>query len=159
MAAQADYNKQTTKGYLVLTNLSQQEQSGVLWLYDQAGDSWKQSLALPAKQAIRLSLTDLVSEAGLSGNQGGLSFRMEQGVGAVDTALLLFDEPSGFSAAMKMFLWDPTVTLKSHDFARTGKWTTRAPMLALEHPDPALQLPTDAVLHPELFVRNTTSRR
>ncbi|MBV9760721.1 MAG: hypothetical protein JO340_09160 [Acidobacteriaceae bacterium] len=55
-------------------------------------------------------------------------------------------------------LWDPSVTLKSHDFAGTGKWTTRAPLLALEHPDPALQLPSDAVLHPQVFLRNTTAR-
>lgn len=148
--------KNTTKGYLVLTNMSQSGQSGSLWLYDQAGHSFQQNLVFSSQQTIRFALTDLVSASGLSGTQGGVSFRMEQGVGTVSTALLLFDEPSGFSASMKMFLSDPTVTLKSHDFAATGKWTTRAPMLALEHPDPALQLPSDAVLHPQIFVRNTT---
>ena len=78
---------------------------------------------------------------------------MPQGTGALSSALILYDEPAA-SATMKMFDWDPAITLKSHDYAQTGKWITRAAMLALEHPDPVLQLPAQAVLHPQLFLHN-----
>lgn len=62
------------------------------------------------------------------------------------------------SPTRALFDWDPAITLKSHDYAKTGKWTTRAAMLALEHPDPALQLPAQAVLHPQLFLHNIANR-
>ncbi len=150
--------KQTTTSYLVLANMSQKEQSGLLFLYDQAGKPWSRAVTLPPKQTVRYSLRDLISRSGLSGDHGGVSLQMQHGAGSVSSALILYDEPSGFSATMKMFDLDPAVTLKSHDYARTGKWITRAAMLALEHPDPALQLPAQAVLNPRLYLHNTTNR-
>jgi hypothetical protein len=69
---------------------------------------------------------------------------------------VLFDENGGFSANLKMFDRDPKALIADRDFARTGVWTLRAPMLALEHPDPALALPSGTTLHPQLFIRNTT---
>jgi hypothetical protein len=147
--------KSTTNGYLVLTNMSQVEQHGNLLLYDASGKSVSQKIDLSAQQTLRFSLRDVITRSGLQGSFGGLSFKMEQDINTVSSAVLLFDEPSGFSATMKTFVQDPSVTLKSHDFAGTGKWTTRAPMLALENPDPALQLPARVVLHPVIFLHNT----
>ena len=48
--------------------------------------------------------------------------------------------------------------LEERDYAETGVWTLRAPMLALSNPDPALAFPPGTTLHPQLFVRNTTGK-
>lgn len=53
---------------------------------------------------------------------------------------------------------DPHATVEERDFARTGLWTLRAPMLALSQPDPALEFPTGTVLRPTIFLRNTTDK-
>ena len=58
---------------------------------------------------------------------------------------------------MKMFFYDPRAQLQERDYAKTGQWTLRAPMLALSSPDPSLAFPVGTVLQPQLFVRNTTS--
>jgi hypothetical protein len=71
----------TTKGYLILTNMSQNQQSGVLWLYDQVAHSSKQTVTLPPRQTLRLPLSDFISTSGLAGDKGGVSFRMDEGVG------------------------------------------------------------------------------
>ncbi len=57
-----------------------------------------------------------------------------------------------------MFDHDPQATIEHRDFARTGVWTLRAPMLALSQPDPALAFPEGTTLRPELFIRNTTAK-
>jgi len=56
---------------------------------------------------------------------------------------------------MKMFDSNPNVTLAERDYNGSGAWSTRAPMLALSNPDPALQLPAGVSLQPKLFARNT----
>ena len=66
--------KATTKGYLILTNMSQKQQSGVLWLYDQAAHSSKQTVTLPARQTLRFPLSDLISTSGLAGDKGASRF-------------------------------------------------------------------------------------
>jgi len=68
---------------------------------------------------------------------------------------LKFDETAAFSAVLKMFDHDPNVNLEERDFAKTAVWTTRAPMLALSNPDPALAFPPGTTLRPQLFIRNT----
>jgi hypothetical protein len=78
--------------------------------------------------------------------------------GSLDTLHFLFDETAGFSAILKMFDYDPTTPLQERDYAHTGVWTQRAPMLALSNPDPALAFPTGTTLHPQLFIRNTTGK-
>jgi hypothetical protein len=57
-----------------------------------------------------------------------------------------------------MFDYDPRVQLKERDYAGTGKWTLRAPMLALSNPDPALAFPEGTLLQPQLFIRNVTAK-
>jgi len=57
-----------------------------------------------------------------------------------------------------MFDYDPNATLAERDYAHTGTWTLRAPMLALSTPDLALALPPGTTLQPQLFIRNTTAK-
>ena len=78
--------------------------------------------------------------------------------GSLDSVHFVFDEQAGFSALLKMFDHDPQAAIEHRDFARTGVWTLRAPMLALSQPDPALAFPEGTTLRPELFIRNTTAK-
>jgi hypothetical protein len=96
--------------------------------------------------------------AGLSGKYGGVKIESAAHAGSLDTVHVLFDENGGFSANLKMFDRDPKAQVPERDFARTGIWTLRAPMLALQHPDPALSFPSGTALEPKLFIRNTTDR-
>jgi hypothetical protein len=59
---------------------------------------------------------------------------------------------------MKMFDVNPKIQVQERDFAETGVWTTRAPMLALSRPDPILNIPDGTVLQPKVFLRNTTAK-
>ncbi len=83
---------------------------------------------------------------------------MSKGAGFLDSAHLLFDEPGGFSAEMKMFTHDPGSILASRSFGGVKEWTTRAPMLALSDPDPALGFPAGTTLQPKVLVRNASAR-
>ncbi len=83
---------------------------------------------------------------------------MAKGAGYLDSAHVLFDENSGFSAVMKMFRHDPSTTLASRSFGGVKEWTTRAPMLALSNPDPSLGFPAGTVLQPKVFVRNASGK-
>lgn len=65
---------------------------------------------------------------------------------------------AGFAALMKMFPRDPSSTVAERSWGRVQQWTTRAPMLALTNPDPALGFPLGTVLQPTILVRNTTSQ-
>lgn len=146
---------ETADGHLILSNLSTESQSGTLMLHDDLGRSWQEHITLPARTTDRLQLRQLVIRSQLTGSFGGISFIADRCAGCLDSALILFDEQAGFSATMKMFDHNPSAELASRDFAGSGRWTSRAPMLALEHPDPALQLPSDVQLHPQLFLHNT----
>ena len=104
----------------------------------------------------RLSLRTLVSSGGLSGKFGGISIIPSSNGQALDSLHVAFDEQVGFSAALKMFDYDPAATIQDRDHNRSGIWTMRAPMLALANPDPELAFPPSTLLHPMLFVRNVT---
>ena len=97
-------------------------------------------------------------QSALSGSYGGIKVSAVTHAGSLDTLHVLFDESAGFSAVMKMFDYDPRAQIKERDFAKTGQWTLRAPMLALSSPDPALAFPVGTTLQPQLLVRNTTSK-
>lgn len=148
-----------TRDYLILTNQSNHSLQGTLWLYDGAGKPWSQPLQLGAKQTQRLSVRQLLEAAGFSGQYGGIKVEMPQGAGSLDTAHILYDEVAGFSATMKMFDYEPKVKLEERDYAEKGLWSTRAPMLALAHPDPVLAFPANTNLQPMLLLRNTTNRQ
>jgi hypothetical protein len=100
----------------------------------------------------------LLSTAGLHGLYGGIKVDVPDGAGSLDAAHILFDEVAGFSATMKMFDYNPQTKIADHDFAEKGVWITRAPMLALSHPDPVLAFPSKIVLQPQLLLRNTTAK-
>jgi hypothetical protein len=83
---------------------------------------------------------------------------MAKGARFLDSTHLLFEESGGFSAIMKMFRHDPSTTLSSRTFGGVQDWTTRAPMLALSNPDPALAFPAGTTLQPKVFIRNASGK-
>jgi hypothetical protein len=148
----------TATGYLIETNFGSQTIPLVLSLYDPAGREYRQVVALPAQETVRLSIRDLVRAAGFTSSYGGIKVAAAAHAGSLDTVQFLFDENAGFSALMKMFDYDPQVQIGARDYARTGSWTLRAPMLALSTPDPALAFPAGTQLQPLLMFRNTTAK-
>jgi hypothetical protein len=110
------------------------------------------------RQTQRFSVRPLLQRARLAGSYGGIKIQAAKGAGYLASAHLLFDELGGFSAIMKMFTRDPATTLSSRSFGGVKEWTTRAPMLALSDPDPALGFPAGTRLQPKVFVRNASAR-
>jgi len=148
----------TASDYLVLMNQGQNPVPLALSLFDASGKASVKNLTLPPRGMSRVSLRQMVTKAGLTGSYGGIKVSATDHAGSLDTLHVLFDQDAGFSAIMKMFFYDPRSQIKEHDYAKTGQWTLRAPMLALSNPDPALAFPAGTILHPQLFVRNTTSK-
>lgn len=148
----------TANDYLVLMNQGQNPLQLGLSLFDASGKASTQSLTLPPRGMNRLSVRQLVTAAKLAGSYGGIKISAANHAGSLDTLHVLFDQEAGFSAVMKMFFYDPRTQLKERDYAKTGQWTLRAPMLALSSPDPALAFPVGTLLQPQLFVRNVTSK-
>jgi hypothetical protein len=144
--------------YLILTNSGDQVLEPNLALYDSSGNAWQRQLSLGAYETRRLSVRSLLQQAGLSGTFGGIKVGMAQGARYLDSTHLLFDESGGFSAIMKMFKHDPSTTLSSRSFGGVQDWTTRAPMLALSNPDPALGFPAGTTLQPKVFIRNASGK-
>jgi hypothetical protein len=145
-------------GYLILTNAGDQTLDSTLVLYDSSGKAWQQKLSLSARETKRLSIRSLLQQAALTGSYGGIKIEMAKGAGYLDSAHLLFDEPGGFSAVMKMFTHDPSTPLPWRSFGGVKEWTTRAPMLALSDPDPALGFPAGTTLQPKVLVRNASGK-
>jgi len=144
--------------YLILTNSGDQDSPANLILFDSGGKAWQQPLTLSPRETRRLSVRALLQQAGLHGAYGGIKIDMAKGARFVDSAHLLFDESGGFSAMMKMFNHDPSKTLLSRSFGGVKDWTTRAPMLALTTPDPALGFPDETALQPKLFIHNAAGK-
>jgi hypothetical protein len=150
--------KDSTSDYLILTNQGSNPIPLALSLYNSVGKENKQRLILGAFETRRYSVRKLAQTAGLTGSYGGIKVAATAHAGSLDTLHFLFDETAGFSAILKMFDYDPTTPLQERDYAHTGVWTQRAPMLALSNPDPALAFPAGTTLHPQLFIRNTTAK-
>jgi hypothetical protein len=148
----------TTNDWLVLTNERNQTMPLDLSIYDASGKEFRQSMVLAPAAAARYSVRELAAAGGLSGTYGGIKVSAAKQAGSLDTVHVLFDERAGFSALLKMTDNNPATKLSERDFAQTGEWTLRAPMLALSNPDPALAFPPGTTLHPQLFIRNTTPR-
>jgi hypothetical protein len=144
--------------YLILANSGDRPVQPRLVLYDASGKTWQQSLAIPAHQSLRLSIRTLLGQSGLQGSYGGFKIDIAQGARFLDSTHVLFEQSGGFSAVMKMFRHDPRATFASRAFGNVKEWTTRAPMLALSTPDPALGLPAATTLQPMLFVHNTLAK-
>jgi hypothetical protein len=150
--------KDTTSDYLILTNQGSDTIPLDLSLYDASGQKAEKLVLLGPRETNRYSLRKLVQAVGLKGSYGGIKVAANTHAGSLDTQHFLFDETAGFSAVLKMFDHDPNVNLEERDFAKTAVWTTRAPMLALSNPDPALAFPAGTTLRPQLFVRNTNRK-
>jgi hypothetical protein len=150
--------RESVTGYLILTNAGDQRVDPSLVLDDSSGKGWQQTLSLSPRETKRLSIRALLQQAGLTGSYGGIKIELSSGAGYVDSAHLLFDETGGFSAVMKMFTHDPASTLSSRSFGGVKEWTTRAPMLALSDPDPALGFPAGTTVQPKVFIRNASGK-
>jgi hypothetical protein len=148
---------ETAKDVLVLTNQGGSPLDLTVLLYDAQGKHAEKRVPLAPLQTMRYSLRSLVADAGLSGSYGGFQVRAASHAGSLDTLHVVYDEGAGFSAMLKMFDHDRKAKVQERDFAGTSSWTTRAPMLALSDPDPALNFPSGTVLQPQLFVRNTAA--
>jgi hypothetical protein len=143
------------KDYLVLTNTGDSAVDANLILYDPSGKAWQHKLTLGARQTVRLSVRSLLQQSGLTGSFGGIKIDASKGAGYLDSAHFVYDESSGFLALMKMFDHHPNATLTERSLT-DKQWTIRAPMLALTSPDPALALPSEAVLQPTILLRNAS---
>jgi len=144
---------------LILTNQGKFALDLTLTLFDSSGKSAKQKIALGPRQTGRYSVRQILKQTGLSGTYGGVKIESAAHAGSLDTVHVLYDEEGGFSANLKMFDRDPRARVSERDFARTGTWTLRAPMLALTNPDPAMAFPSGTTLQPQLFVHNTTEHK
>ncbi|MGB8473510.1 MAG: hypothetical protein WCE61_05420 [Candidatus Acidiferrum sp.] len=149
---------ETTTGFLILTNTGDQEIQTVLTLTDSGGSIWQQSIPLDARQSQRLSMRYLIEQSGMTGSYGGINIRLTKGARFLSAVHLLFEASGTFSAILKMFNHNPATTLSSRSFGGVSQWTTRAPMLALINPDPALGIPEGTTLQPKLFIRNATAK-
>lgn len=147
----------TVTGFLIVVNQGSSVLNSILTMYDAKGRSVSQTIQLAPKQALRYKIPELISRSHLKGTFGAIRVSASYRAGGLDAAEILFDESSDFSALMKMFDHDPRALVRDRDYAGTGQWTTRAPMLALTSPDPALGFPVDTKLIPRIFLHNTTS--
>ncbi|MCI0621409.1 MAG: hypothetical protein L0387_07030 [Acidobacteria bacterium] len=151
----------TASADLILANTSDRNLEVKLSLYDSAGSAADQQIALGARQTNRLSLRTLLQNAGLQGAYGGVKLDVANGAAYLDSVHLVYDESSGYSGLMKMFDHDPRATLSERSWGktkRTNEWITRAPMLALSNPDPALAFPPETRLEPKILVHNSTGK-
>lgn len=148
----------TANDYLVVANHGKSPLSLKLTLFDASGKSAVQNVTLAPAAMSRVSVRQLLKSQGLAGSYGGIQLSAVDHAGSLNTLHVVFDESVGFSAMLKMFDHDPRAKLSERDYAATGTWTLRAPMLALATPDPALAFPSGTTLHPEIIVRNTTAK-
>jgi hypothetical protein len=136
----------SSEGHLIITNASSKPAVMNLILYNQAGVDFKRQFALAPRQMRRFSIRELVTEAHLSDESGGLRIEVQKGSESVYAAEIAFDETTGFSALLRMFERNPEDKIR--------QVTLRAPMMALSSPDPALFMPQETVLKPRVFLRN-----
>ena len=148
----------TASDYLVLANHGKSALSLRLTLFDASGKSAAQNVTLAPAAMSRVSVRQLLQSHGLAGAYGGIQLFAASHAGSLNTLHVVFDENVGFSAVLKMFDHDPRAKLSERDYAATGTWTLRAPMLALSTPDPALAFPFGTILRPQIIVRNTTAK-
>jgi hypothetical protein len=149
----------TASDYLILTNQGENTIPLDISLYDANGKQSTQKLLLGPHETARYSVRKLLQGAPqLTGSYGGIQISSPSHAGSLDTLHFIYDEKAPFSAILKMFDHNTNSKLEERDFAKTGAWTLRAPMLALSNPDPALAFPPGTTLHPQIFVRNTTAK-
>lgn len=144
--------------YLILTNTGDKVLNSVIVIYDSNGIPSRQNVTLSPRQTQRLSVRSQLQHAGLGGSYGGIEIDASNGAGYLDTAHLIFDEVAGFGAIMEMFQHHPLAKFQERAWGGVRQWTTRAPMLALANPDPALAFPLGTQLQPKVFVRNASAK-
>lgn len=108
---------------LVFTNNSDAKIVGTLTVSDASGKQSKQSLTLGPRQTRRLSTSDLISKAGLSGNYGGVSFALQSPTDAVNAVHFLYDEVSKFSTSLDLSNRYPQMSLRERAGPDAIHWT------------------------------------
>ena len=150
--------KPGTQDYLILSNESTDPLPLRLSISAENGDQDTREIVLASRETKRLSVGSIVRKSGFKGTYGGISIAPESNGRSLDSLHVAFNEQDAFSATLKMFDYDPTVTPGERDYNGSGLWTLRAPMLALSTPDPELALPANTQLHPKVFIRNVTKQ-
>ncbi|MGH9499075.1 MAG: hypothetical protein ACRD3L_08010 [Terriglobales bacterium] len=142
--------------FLVVSNSSDKNVTGMLRLSDAAGKRWSQRLNLGARETQRLNVAELLQSAGLTGQYGGLQIEVGSSAGSLDSVHFMYDETARSSMLLRMVSRDPMATQHERVGPSGRQWALWAPMLALRVPDPALSLPAKTLLQPTIFLRNTT---
>ena len=93
----------TATDYLLLSNSSVKPLNADVVLTDASGKMAAQNIGIGPAQTKRLDIRDLVTRAQLQGSQGGVSIRVQAGVGALEAAQIVFDDATGFAVTMKTF--------------------------------------------------------
>jgi hypothetical protein len=141
---------ETSTAYLILSNPTNEPVTGKLVLFETSGTSHVISLAIGPRQSLRKNIHELLPAAA-NGDFGGLSLSSEQ-PGGLSATEIVFDEVTGLSTIMKLF--------DRQSFAEIDKVDNRvlrAPMMALNQPDPGLGFPAGTALEPKIFLRNAGS--
>lgn len=141
---------------VIVSNSSEASVFGTLSIFDADGKKWSEPVSLTAHETRRLEINDLILKAGLGGNFGGISIETPALADSLSAVHLMYDEGGKFSSSSEMFHRDPGSSLVERLGSNQKQWVMRAPMLALQSPDPALGLPATTTMQPTLLVRNTT---
>jgi hypothetical protein len=145
--------------FVIVSNSSGKALTAKLWLSDASGKRWSRTINLAAYQTQRLDFHDLLRASGLGGAYGGIRVEVPAYAGALHSLHLLYDEAGQTSQLLKMVARDPATTLAERIPQSDHRlWTTWAPMLPLQVPDPILTMPAGTVLNPTVLVRNTTPK-
>jgi hypothetical protein len=139
------YNQQDT---LVLANVFGQPLHGTMRIFDAQGHSTAHPFTLAARETQQVSVTELLSKYGITGEFGGITIEPQDHPGYLQVMHFTVDEAAGVGALLKVMPRFPLL----HQ-----QYTVRAPMLALSHPDPALALPPETLLSPRVFLFNGTA--
>lgn len=132
---------------LVLANLADRDIHGNISLLDAKGRNATHPFAIGPRQTQQISLTELLSKDGFEGEFGGVAIEPQDRPGYLQVLQFNLNETTGLGALLKVF---PKSVLTEKQF------TIRASMVALAHPDPALALPAETQLHPQIFLYNST---
>jgi hypothetical protein len=138
---------ETSDSRLIIANASNKAAFIDTVLFDSAGKQYVKSARLGPRETLRYSGRELTTEAGFAGIVGGVRVLVKKGSQSIFVTHVAFDTSSGFSALLKTFEDNPSDPIEPI--------TLRAPMMALNNPDPALRLPAGVKLEPKVFLRNT----
>lgn len=129
----------TSDGYLIISNFSSRPVAARP-VFTDGKNRFATTLKLAPFQTERISIREAVQAAGIKARQGGVQVSLGSDAGSVYVAQVLFDEISDFSALMKVFERNQNTQSEIH--------VLRAPLIALNAPDPMLGIPRELCCAP-----------